>query len=75
METELKTLTGSFFIAAFVSADGRKITHFWATLQYLSYTQDYELKFSIHMNFDALISNLKSYLLHGIVMTSFGRNI
>ena len=32
MKTELKTPTGSFFTAAFVSADSRKITHFWATL-------------------------------------------
>ena len=34
------------------------------------YTQDYELKFNIHTNFDILISNLKSYFQYGIVMTS-----
>ena len=33
-------------------------------------TQDYELKISIHMNFDTLMSNLKSYFQYRIVMTS-----
>ena len=35
-----------------------------------AYTQDQELKFSIQMNFDTLISNLKSYFKYEIVMTS-----
>ena len=35
-----------------------------------AYTQDYELKFSIDMNFDTLISNLKSYFQYGILMTT-----
>ena len=35
-----------------------------------AYTQDYELKFGIQMNFDTLISNLKSYFQYEIVMTS-----
>ena len=33
-------------------------------------TQDYELKISIHMNFDTLMSNLKSYFQYRIVVTS-----
>ena len=33
-------------------------------------TQAYELKISIGMNFDTLMSNLKSYFQYGIVMTS-----
>ena len=32
--------------------------------------QDYELKFSIQMNFDTLISNLKSYFQYDIVVMS-----
>ena len=36
----------------------------------LPYTQNYELKFSIEMNFDTLISNLKAYFQYEIVMTS-----
>ena len=35
-----------------------------------AHTQDYELKFSIQMNFDTLISNLKSYFQYEIVMMS-----
>ena len=35
-----------------------------------AYTQDYELKFGIQMNFHTLISNLKSYFQYGIVMMS-----
>ena len=35
-----------------------------------SETQDNELKFNIHTNFDALISNLKLYFQYNIVMTS-----
>ena len=70
MKTELKTPTGSFFIAAFVSADSRKITHFGPHCNISAYAQDYELKFSIQMNFDTLISNLKSYFQYEIVMTS-----
>ena len=31
-----KLLLVRFFIAAFLLADSRKYTHFWATLQYLS---------------------------------------
>ena len=34
------------------------------------YTQDYELKLSKQMNFDTLISNVKSYFEYEIVMTS-----
>ena len=34
------------------------------------YTQDYELNISIQINFDTLISNLKSYFQYKIVMTS-----
>ena len=36
METELKNSYWFVFIDVFVSADGRKITHVWATLQFLS---------------------------------------
>ena len=71
-----KTPTGSFFIAAFVWAGSRKITHsFWATQHSFWATQDYELKCSIQMNFDTLISNLKSYFQYEIVMTLLWRNI
>ena len=72
MKTELNNCYWFVFVDAFVSADSRKITHFWATLQYLSqYSRhDYELKISMHMNFDTLMSNLKSYFQYGIVMTS-----
>ena len=35
-----------------------------------AYTQNYELKFTIQINFDTLISNLKSYFQYGIVMMS-----
>ena len=72
MKTELKNSTGSFFIAAFVSADSRKITHFGGQIacNISAYAQDYQLKFSIQMNFDTLSSNLKSYFQYEIVMTS-----
>ena len=40
-----------------------------------AYTQDYELKFGIQMNFDTLISNLRSHFQYEIVMTSVWRNI
>ena len=33
-------------------------------------TQDYELRISIHINFDTLMSNLKSYFQYEIVMMS-----
>ena len=33
-------------------------------------TQDYELKISIHINFNTLMSNLKSYFQYGIDVTS-----
>ena len=35
-----------------------------------AYAQDYEVKFSIQMNFDTLTSNLKSYFQYEIIMTS-----
>ena len=70
MKTELKIDTGSFFIDAFVSADSRKITHFGPHCNISANTQDYELKVSIHKNFDTLMSNLKSYFQYGIVMMS-----
>ena len=35
-----------------------------------AYANDYELKFSTEMNFDTLISNLKSYFQYEAVMTS-----
>ena len=54
----------------FVSADCRKLRIFGPHCNILAYTQDYELKFCIQMNFDTLISNLKSYFQYGIVMTS-----
>ena len=72
MKTELKNSYWFVFIDAFVSADSRKIT---AHCNISANTQDYELKISIHMNFDTLMSNLKSYFQYGIVMTSLWRNI
>ena len=35
-----------------------------------AFTQDFELKFNIQMNFDTLTSNLKSYFQYEIVMRS-----
>ena len=40
-----------------------------------TYTQDCELKITIQTKFDALISNLNSYVKNEIVMTSWWRNI
>ena len=63
-----KTPSGSIFIAIFVQASGRKITHsFWANIS--AYTSDYELKFSTQTKFDTLILNLNSYDQYKIVMT------
>ena len=48
----------------------KKLHNFGPHCNISAYTQDYEMKFTTHINFDALISNPKSYFRYGIIMTS-----
>ena len=58
--TENLLLVRSFFIAVFV----------WADFNISAYAQHYEMKFNISTKIDTLISNLNSYVLYEIVLTS-----
>ena len=70
MKTELKNSYWFVSIATFIQADGRKLRIvFGPQCNIKAYAQDYELKFNIQINFDTVISNLKSYFQYEIVMT------
>ena len=75
MKTELKNFHWFGVLLLLFGLIVEKLRIFGSHCNISACTQDYELKFSIQMNFNTLISNLKSYFQYEIVMTSLWRDI